>query len=496
MNSPLIHFFVSYIRLDKQDKTPIYLQISQAIINAIHTKQLAAGNKLPGSRTLSEKLFVHRKTVIAAYEELNAQGWVDIVPQKGAFITAKKLKQQLYPILSEGPTSSLANFKFEKNILLDFPKIASNKSLFFTDGTSDMRLAPLKLINQIFTSVALKKSTLSKINNPSYEANTQLEQQMLNYLRVTKGLSVHTAEILLTTNYQTALYSVIHTLLRPGDTVIVTKLGNYNTNMLLKQAGAELLTVPLKGNDINLIVLSKLIETHKVRAIYIQPNHLYPTTAAISAETKHKLIELANTHQIILIEDDSGCTINYAKNQPITLKSLDRLGSVIYLNSLNDLLPQPYDLGIILAPNNLIPELAKYYNAFQRTNNYLVEETIVEFIREGYLLRHWQKLNKNYYKRREYFEKLIKEKLEQSIQMEKPAMGTAFWVVLHQKLPLLSIAKFCEQNNLALPTHLLYQNKDVTGLRLGFAHLSEIEAEHALHILSKAIHHYMYNLNT
>mgnify|MGYP001946661530 FL=1 len=120
----------------------------------------------------------------------------------------------------------------------------------------------------------------------------------------------------------------------------------------------------------------------------------------------------------------------------------------------------------------------------------------MEFIREGYLLRHWQKLNKIYYKRREHFEKLIKEKLEQSIQLEKPAMGKAFWVVLHPKLPLLSIAKFCEQNNLALPTHLLYQNKDVTGLRLGFAHLSEIEAEQALHILSKAMHQYMYNLIT
>ncbi len=60
MSSPLLQSLVGYIRLDKSDKTPIYLQIAQSIINAIHTQVISAGDKLPGTRALSDKLYVRQ----------------------------------------------------------------------------------------------------------------------------------------------------------------------------------------------------------------------------------------------------------------------------------------------------------------------------------------------------------------------------------------------------------------------------------------------------
>lgn len=492
MNSPLLQFFVSYIRLNKQEKTPIYLQIARAIINAIHTKQVIAGNKLPGSRALSEKLYVHRKTVIAAYEELHAQGWVEIYPQRGAFVTSKKLKYTPHPMHNNESNVIKSNFTFEHNITLDTKVEEVNDTLFFTDGTADFRLSPIKHLNQQLTSISNKKSTLSKINIPFYKVHTGLQQQVLNYLRITKGFNASTEQILITHSYQASLTTTMNVLLRPGDKVIVTELGNHYSYMLLKQAGIELLTVPFLENDINLQELDKIITNNRIRAIYLQPNHLYPTTSSLSDATKHHLINLAKEHKFIIIEDDSGSNIHYSKNQLVTLKSLDQFGSVVYINSYADLLPPPYDLGFIVAPNDIIPELTNYNNALQRVNNYLLEETIAEFIREGYLLQYWQKLNKIYQKRKDNFEMLINEKLEQSVQIAKTECGKALWLVFNQKLPLLSIANYCKAHNLTLPTDLLYQNKKVTGLRLGFAHMNENEAEQAIHILSQAIYKYMY----
>ena len=88
--------------------------------------------------------------------------------------------------------------------------------------------------------------------------------------------------------------------------------------------------------------------------------------------------------------------------------------------------------------------------------------------------------------------KLLNEKLDQSVRMSKPELGLCYWLEFNQPLPLLAISNFCKANGLTLPTYLLHQNKLITGIRLGFANLTETEAEHALEILSKAIYAHLY----
>ena len=74
--------FQNIITIDKESKTPIYRQIAISIINEIRTGTLKAGTPLPGTRELSKLLGVHRKTVIAAYDELHAQDWIIVIPRK------------------------------------------------------------------------------------------------------------------------------------------------------------------------------------------------------------------------------------------------------------------------------------------------------------------------------------------------------------------------------------------------------------------------------
>ena len=171
---------------------------------------------------------------------------------------------------------------------------------------------------------------------------------------------------------------------------------------------------------------------------------------------------------------------------------MDRNGSVVYINSFGDLLPAPYNLGFILAPSDLKAELLKYDHAMQQAKLFLIEQTLMEYIREGLLLRQWQKQSKIYQKRRDNFEKILNEKLDQSIRMSKPEVGLGYWLEFNQPMPLLAISTFCKANGLTLPTYLLHQNKQITGIRLGFANLNEAEAEHALEILSKAIYAHLY----
>ena len=97
MNSPVEAILKQLISFDKTIVQPVYVQVSQQIINAIQRGYLIKGTKLPGTRILSQLLKVHRNTAVAIYDELASQGWVEIIANKGTFVllpeqaTAKRL---------------------------------------------------------------------------------------------------------------------------------------------------------------------------------------------------------------------------------------------------------------------------------------------------------------------------------------------------------------------------------------------------------------------
>src|SRR6187402_521450 len=107
------------ILLSKTAKTPVYLQISNGLIQLIKQGVLKGNTRLPGSRQLSETLEVHRKTVVAAYEELKLQGWINADASKGTFVSGSipetKPKAYLHSPKSE---KLLAGFEIKKSEIL------------------------------------------------------------------------------------------------------------------------------------------------------------------------------------------------------------------------------------------------------------------------------------------------------------------------------------------------------------------------------------------
>src|SRR5476651_2143016 len=77
----------SSIIIDKTLAVPVYLQVSNGIINYIRQGILKPSSPLPSSRELAKTLGVHRQTIVSAYDELYAQSWIDIYPKKGVFVS-------------------------------------------------------------------------------------------------------------------------------------------------------------------------------------------------------------------------------------------------------------------------------------------------------------------------------------------------------------------------------------------------------------------------
>src|SRR5690554_4685724 len=187
MSSPVNVRFQSIIKIDRRSKDAIYMQFVYQFINAVKRNYLEAGDKLPGSRKIAEELQLHRKTIVAAFTELQEQGWVKTLPGIGTFVknpensTSNALKQNAF---KQPPKK--ADFHFRKDFILDTPLEGNVEEYYFTDGTPDYRVINSEELVRFYASVLKRKNKLNPHFN-STDENIFFRNQLSNYLNLTRG---------------------------------------------------------------------------------------------------------------------------------------------------------------------------------------------------------------------------------------------------------------------------------------------------------------------
>lgn len=491
MSSPVKIPFKSLIVLNKQSSTPLYLQIARQLINAIQRGVLVTDIQLPGTRSLSEELGIHRKTIIAAYEELYTQGWTAIIPNKGTFISNQSNKGNPDPIkydstyLASYPEK--AGFYFKRNILLDNPPTLSNSRLEFTDGLPDVRIAPLDKLAKIYGGVLRRKTSRQHLGYSHIEGNEFYRESLAYYLNNTRGLHISKKNILTTRGVHMGIFLASGVLISPGDLVVVGNLSYYIANMIFQQAGAQIHAVPVDQEGISVEAIRSLCETRKVRMVYITPHHHYPTTVTLSAERRIELLNLSSKHGFIILEDDYDYDFHYTSSPVLPLASADSNGMVVYIGSFCKTLAPGLRSGYIVAPQNLIEEIGRYRRIVDRQSDMLMEQALGELLVDGEIHRHLKKALKIYEQRSLHLSLLLKEHLDDYVKFKSPPGGLALWSTWKKELNLMRVSKNCLKHRLHLPSTLLYQNELTTAMRLGFGNLTIEELTEAIQILKTSI---------
>ena len=219
------------LKLNKSLKEPLYLQLANQFILLIREGKLPPGTKLVGSRTLADLLLVHRKTVVACYEELLLQGWVESVPKKGTFVN-KNLplvqKVTLVNTIKTSKSKSAGYGFYENNHLLEKKTEKKEGVIYINDGTSDTRLTPTEEIARIYRKIASKKSIYTFLDYNSTHGNIKLREVLATYLNSSRGLKVTKENILITRGSQMGMWLSTQLLLKENDVIIVGET-NYSS---------------------------------------------------------------------------------------------------------------------------------------------------------------------------------------------------------------------------------------------------------------------------
>lgn len=488
MSSPVLVPYPSFIQIVRGAATPVYLQVAHQLINAIQRGYLMDGHKLPGSRQLAGLLGLHRNTVVASYAELEAQGWIEIYPSRGAFVRNGKREKPERLSTGDGPAlvgyPPEAGFHFRKWSVLDNPFDHAPARFTLDDGLPDPRLSHVGYLSRLLHTNMKRKGNQSKLGYSNLMVSAYYKENLVNFLNLTRGLHISDKNILVTRSLELSIYIVAETLISAGDCVVVGELSYFATNMILQKAGATLLTVPLDEEGLDVEAVRRLCEHRPIRMLYITPHHHYPTTVTLSAQRRVELLELSATYGFIILEDDYDYDYHYDGSPLLPMASADTTGMVVYVGTFGKSMAPGFRSGFIVAPEELIAEMGKLLGIMDRYGDTLTEAALGELIADGEIHRYLKKTVREYKARRDHLVKLLDNRLGDKVEVITPAGGLAVWARWPPGYNLMRLREACALRDLYLPRYLLYQSKTYSGIRLGFGSLTAEEINEVVEIIA------------
>ncbi|MCX7547798.1 PLP-dependent aminotransferase family protein [Xanthomarina sp. F1114] len=485
MSSPVDIPFHSFVKIDRRKKDAIYLQVVYQFINAVKSNLLEEGDQLPGSRLIAKELQLHRKTIVAALEELQDQGWVEAVPNIGTFVknpeqstnAAEKNQGFKHP-------PEKASFYYRKEFILDTALEENLGTYCFTDGTPDFRIMKLEELVRFYTS-AIKRKKPSGFVSKTIDGNLYFRDQLRYFLNVTRGFHLLKGFVLPMAGFEQVHSILARLLIHTGSVVLVEELSYFLPNMIYNQAGAKMKTIPVDTDGMDTNYIEKNFNPGDIRFVYLNPRCHYPTTVKLSEERKLHLLFLAEQYNFIIIEDDSDFEFSLNKNKQDSLFRKNGGHRVIYVGAFGRFLNPGFQRNFIIAPKDLLQEGAKYLNIFGKPD-IMMDKALGELIHQGDIHRYLRKSKKIIAERRDMFAQLLQINFKNQIDFRTPTSGLAFWIAFKEVFSLTLLQKAAGKKGLFIPSICLYQNQSITALRLGFAHLNLHEMETAITLLAEA----------
>lgn len=483
MNSPVQTYIISSLTIDKANPLPIYRQIAEYIIKSIQQKNIPHNTVLPGTRTLSKLIGIHRNTVTAAYEELENQGWAKIISKKGVFAQSQNKKNN-YTTTRNTTTQSKNSFTNTPQLLSPYEE--KHTTFILNDGKFDARQTLLSEIAKWHHAIYKRKGTLEKFQLPYKYHSTFFENQLINFLKITQEHDLQNTNLFTCTNKETALFCLLQILIKPKDIVAIPELNHFSANMILQQTNATIHKIPLSEHGIDITHLEKQLTTNPIKCLYIASNGLYPTHWQLPLEQKKELLKLSNTHHFHIIEEQTTPLLHSNTTSEPTLYQLDHYNRVFQLSSFGEFLPPTLQLGVLIGEKNHIKEIQNFHQIIADKNDIIKEQILAEMLHEGEIMRQYLKAQQLYAQRQNIAQQLFQQHFQDELQICAPTHGFALWCTLKDNFPLIRWSENAKLLGITFPKHLLYHTKKICGFRFGYGSFNETELETIIPLLKQA----------
>lgn len=458
---------------------PVYVRIAEAVVSDIRRGRLAPGDALPGTRPLAKQLGVHRNTVIAAWRELIAQGWLVTRPGGETAVAPLPIEPE-----ATGPGVRMAGYRIHPPVAPAVGPVWKPGTLELVGGKPDLRQLPLQEITRAWRS-AIAHTRGRLLGYGDGRGHRRLREALAGMLAAERGLVVDADEIIVTRGSQQALNLLGRALLRPGDRVAVEVLGYPLAWAALRSTGATLVPIDVDDEGIRVDQLEDAAQ-EGLRAVYVTPHHQYPTTVTLSAARRLALLSLAAERRFAIIEDDYDPEFHFAGHPVLPLAARDDHGVVVYVGTLSKTLAPGLRLGFLSAPREVVHAVHAHRVIVDRQGDLAMEYALATLIENGTVPRHLRRMRRVYRARQAFFVEALREHLAEHVRFDVPAGGLALWVEhLHDDVDGWSRRAAAAGVGFETGRRMHLHGQPGPWFRAGFAALTEPDLERAVRILAE-----------
>ena len=420
------------VTVDKGAAAPAYRQICERVMELVDSGALAPGDRLPPSRVLAQTAGVHRTTVMRAYGELWALGYLESRP--GSYSTVRRpgrpgtANQQAGDSLIDWHALSRPSLRraTEDAALLARDQAAGRDVINFARLSADPLLAPVAELRRCLKQALLENGQLL-VDYGDPAGYRPLRETLARRMRV-HGISVTAEEIVITGGAQHGLDLVLRLLTRPGDRVVTESPSYASALSLFRLHELRLRDIPLRNDGMDLDALEAALKRTRPALVYTIPNFQNPTGLTTSQAHRERLLALCEARGVPILEDGFEEELKYFGKAVLPIKSMDTRGIVIYVGTLSKIVFPGLRIGWIAAPRACVDQLAAIQRASCLSGNVLAQAAVERFFSSGGYEAYLRRIHALYRKRMQTMLRSLKQFAPRGVEWTEPAGGYTLWL--------------------------------------------------------------------
>jgi DNA-binding transcriptional MocR family regulator len=423
------------LTIERNTGVPAYRQICEQVIGMVNSAALAPGDRLPPTRVLARTIGVHRSTVLHAYGELWALGYLDSRP--GSYSTVRR----------PAPTTA-AGGATRRASLVDWAAVSNPTVQDVCDDaarqtheraqpgvidlgrlSADRRLTPADDLRRCLKAALLEEGRdLLDYGDPA--GYRPLREAIARRMRV-HGVAITADEVVITSGAQHALDLVLRLLARPGDRV-ASESPTYGAALALFRFHAlEPVAIPMRSDGLDLDALGAALDAARPALLYTVPNFHNPTGLTTSQAHRERLLALCESYRVPVVEDGFEEEMKYFGKAVRPIKAMDTRGSVIYVGTFSKVVFPGLRIGWIAAPRECATRIAAVHRVTCLSGNALAQAAAARFCASGSYEAHVRRIHTVYRRRMQAILKGLAEHMPSGVEWTRPAGGYTLWLSVH-----------------------------------------------------------------
>ncbi|MBC7908343.1 MAG: PLP-dependent aminotransferase family protein [Rhodospirillaceae bacterium] len=377
--------------LDRASPEPLQRQLALALREAILAGQLAAGTRLPSTRRLASQLGLGRNTVLAAFEHLLAEGFIEARQGSGTVVAALPPVSPPAP-RPERPLSARAALL----TTIEGPR-GRRWGQFLAPGVPDLDQFPFAEWSRLLAR-RWRRPGRDLLVPDNAAGHPPLRHAIAQWLGRTRAIRCTAEQVMIVSGSQQALDLAARVLLDPGDQAMVEDPGYNGLKGVLRAAGAQVAPVPVDDQGFDAALGETLWP--QARLAWVTPSHQFPTGVTMPLARRLALVEWARRRQGWIIEDDYDGEFRHAGPPLAALQGLDRDHRTIHLGTFSKSMFPGLRLGWLVLPEDLVAPFTAARQLADMAPPSLTQAAMADFMADGLFAQHLKRMRALYAARR------------------------------------------------------------------------------------------------